>query len=166
MVTGAEIISAAQGLKTAFDLLQGLNATAREAAINEVKVELTRHILEAQQALTTAGIAQADSAQRIRDLEQQIVSLENWEREKERYQLTAIGSVAVAYTHKPGMENGEPTHWLCQPCFEVGHKVALQFVDVSKTAGGRGMKSTWQCSRCGNAIKAGMSAKPSDPETW
>ena len=49
MVSGTELIGAYQGLKSAFDVLQGLNAASKEAAINQVKVDLTRHILEAQQ---------------------------------------------------------------------------------------------------------------------
>lgn len=165
-MTPNEIFGAVQGLKGAFDILQGLNATAKEAAINEVKVSLTRHIIEAQQALTAAGLAQADAAEKIRTLEQEIVSLKHWEREKERYQLSGIGTVGFAYTPKEGMEGGEPMHWLCQPCFDTGHKSVLQFTEVTSTSGGRGMKSSWKCSRCSSVMKAGMSAKPSDPSTW
>lgn len=166
MIGIAEISAGLSSLKAAKDIVQGLNAAATQTSINEVKIELQGLLLDANQGLFAAQAAQAETAERIRQLEQQIVELENWKSEKQRYQLSAIGSVGFAYTPKEGMERGEPMHWLCQPCFDSGHKTALQFEGVTNTSGGRSMMSTWHCSRCGNKTKAGRAATPSDPSTW
>ena len=166
MVTGAEIMAAFQGLKTGLGMLQALNATAKAAAINEVKVQLTQHILEAQQALTAAGMAQADAAQRIAKLEQQIAGMEDWETEKQRYQLKAIDAGAFAYMHKAGMECGEPAMWLCQTCFEKRHKSPLQFRGQDRgsgASGGRGSHSRWGCNQCKAEVVAHYHRNPSKP---
>ena len=134
MVTGTEVLGAAQGLKLAFDMLQGLNATAKAAAINEVKVALTQHIIEAQQALTAAGIAQANAAETIRDLEKRIVQFENWDAERERYELADAGQRSFAYRLKPEMENGQPAHWICPHCYERREKSIMRH---EKTSEGR-----------------------------
>lgn len=164
MVTGSELLGAAQGLKFAFDALQRLNSAAKAAAINEVKIALTQHIIEAQQALTAAGIAQANAAETIRDLEQQIADMEDWKGEKERYQLKAVDTGAFAYMHKPGMENGEPAMWLCQTCFEKRHKSPLQFREQLKShSGGRGLHSSWACNQCKTGIVVHYNRNPAKP---
>ena len=124
MVSGTELMGAYQGLKIGLGMLQGLNAAAKEAAINEVKVQLTQHIIEAQQALTAAGMAQADAAEKIRTLEQQIVQFENWQAERERYELKDTGQGSLAYALKEGVEPSEPPHWLCPHCYE-GRKKSI-----------------------------------------
>lgn len=60
-------------LKAAFDLAKGLNAVENAATINELKLSLQSHILEAQQSLFAAQEAQAATAKRIADLEAQCV---------------------------------------------------------------------------------------------
>jgi len=126
MVTGTEIMGAYQGLKAAFGIVEGINATAKEAAINEVKVNLTRHILDAQSTLLSANEAQLAVVQRIADLEQEIMRLKDWSAERESYQLVSIARIAFAYMPKSGMENGQPAHWLCTNCFDHGRKSFMQ----------------------------------------
>ena len=116
MVTGTEVVAAYQGLKTGLGVLQALHATAKGAAINEIKFQLTQHILDAQQALTAAGNAQAEAAQTIRNLEQRIMELENWDAQSESYELADTGQGSLAYRYKGAVEGGEPAHWLCPHC--------------------------------------------------
>lgn len=84
----AEISMGLSSLKAASDVAKGLNAANTQTLINDIKISLQAHILEAQQALTSAQEAQTACAQRIRDLEKQIAEFETWETEKERYELT------------------------------------------------------------------------------
>ena len=147
MVTGTEVMAAFQSLKAGLGLLQTLNATAKAAAINEVKVQLTQHIIEAQQALTAAGMAQANAAETIRDLEQQIVQFENWQAERERYELADTGKGSLAYRLKVGMENGEPPHWLCPACYQQGKKSILKHEHLTA-----GRIETLNCHPCGMDI--------------
>jgi hypothetical protein len=122
----AEISAGLSSLNAAKDIIKGLDSLRTEAAINEVKINLQGLILNAQQGLFTAQEEQSAAARRIRELEEHIVQLENWEAEKERYELADTGQGAVAYRPKPGMDGGEPGHWLCAPCYQRGKKSFLQ----------------------------------------
>lgn len=166
MVGLVELSGAIGGLKTALDIVKGLKSTADAVAINDAKIGLQGAIIDAQQGLMTAQEAQSAHLARIDKLEQDIVRLKNWAAEQKRYELSAIGGAAFAYILKDGMENGEPPHWLCQTCFQSGHKHILQFVKTVQTNGGRGTKSEWKCNSCSAVIHAGRSATPSDPLSW
>ena len=122
----APISSGLGSLKAAYDLAKGMNAANTQATVNDVKIPLQQHILNAQDALAAVKQEQLESAEYIRKLEQKIVEFENWEAEKQRYELADPGQGTVAYRPKAGMENGEPPHWLCAQCFQQGKKAFLQ----------------------------------------
>lgn len=159
-----DISAGLSSLKTALDIIKGLNAANTLAAINEVKISLQERVMEARDALSAAQDAQAASLQRIRELEQEIVELKDWEREKQRYQLQAIDTGAFAYMLKPGMENGESSHWLCPNCFGKRHKSLLQFKGQdTRQGGGRGSHSTYGCDGCKSTVKVFYTRNPSTP---
>jgi hypothetical protein len=156
-----EITAGLQSLKMAKDIVQGLNAAKTEAAINSVKIDLQGLILEAQQGLFAAQEAQTAATLRIADLEQEIVGLKDWSAEKQRYHLVDAGRGAVAYMPKPGMEQGEPAHWLCANCFNQGRKSFLQFKGQGLTK--NAMESTYGCDACKGSLNVASRTKPTYP---
>lgn len=160
----AEISAGLSSLKAAKDIVQGLNAANTQAAINGVKIDLQGLILEAQQGLFAAQQAQSADAMRIAQLEQQIVQLKDWSAERERYHLVDVDRGAFAYMPKPGMENGEPAHWLCANCFNQARKSFLLFKgqDTQKN-GGRSSESTYGCDACKGSLKVFYRTKPAYP---
>ncbi len=159
----AEISAGLGSLKAAKDLIQAMNGMQTGAAINDVKLTLQGHMLDAQQGLFAAQEAQSASAGRIRDLEQQIVALKDWSAEKQRYQLHDIGRGAMAYIPKIGMENGEPPHWLCVRCFGQGQKSFMQFKGSgvgNGSAAERGMDKTFSCDTCKSSFRVTYSTNP------
>lgn len=164
----SEISMGLSSLKAASDILKGLNAANTIVAINEVKIELQERVMEAREALSAAHEAQTTTLQRIRELEQEIMQLKDWEAEKRRYQLNAIDRGAFAYMLKAGMENGEPPHWLCANCFGKRHKSFLQFKgqDARSPVPGsnsRGDHSNYGCDTCKGAVKVYYTRNPSTP---
>lgn len=160
----AEITMGLGSLKAAMDLAKGLNAASNQAAINEVKIALQQHILDAQGALSAAQQADFAASARIRDLEEQLVKREHWETESQRYELMAIDRGAFAYMPKAGMENGETSHWLCTNCFENGHKSLLQSRgQVASVPGGRGMQAKWACNACRGEVHVYYARNPLTP---
>lgn len=160
----AEISAGFSSLKAASDIIKGLNAANTQAAINEVKISLQERIFEAHAALSAAQTAQATTLQRISELEQEIMQLKDWEREKQRYQLNAIDRGAFAYVPKPGMDSSEPPHWLCANCFNRGQKSFLQFKGQdAMPGGGRGDHSTYACDACKSSVKVFYTRNPSKP---
>jgi len=161
----AEITTGIESLKAATDLLKLVNATATQAQINEAKIGLQQSLLDAQRALFAAQHTEAATADRIRDLENQIVQLKNWEREKERYELKAIYVGAFAYVPKPGMDQGEPPHWLCAHCFANGEKRFLQSTGVTRAVSSGGINAWWECGSCHNSVVVFFRITPSSPWT-
>jgi hypothetical protein len=115
----AEVFAGIGAIKTAFDIARGLkdinDATIRNAAV-----------IELQEKLLTAQSTQSALLDRIGDLEKEVVDLKAWDGEKQRYKLTEVSADVLAYTMRPGMENGEPFHMLCANCYEHGRKSILQ----------------------------------------
>ncbi|WP_310474012.1 hypothetical protein [Sandarakinorhabdus sp.] len=112
-----DVMAAVSGLKIAYDMAKGLNAATTQVQITEVKIALLEHIMSAREALSSAQAAEAESARLIDELKQEIARLKDWSKEAQRYQLINVRNGAMAYAPKPGLENGEPAHWLCANCF-------------------------------------------------
>jgi hypothetical protein len=153
----AEIASGLSSLKAAKDIIQGLNAAKTEAAINGVKIDLQGLILDAQQGLFAAQEVQTASTRKVAELEQEIVRLKDWSAEKERYHLVDVWQGSVAYMPKPGMENGEPAHWLCSNCFNQGRK---SFLSVQ---GHMGPNTIWKCNGCAGTMMINSREMPHYP---
>lgn len=159
----AEISAGLGSLKAAKDLIQAMNGMQTGAAINDVKLTLQGHMLDAQQSLFAAQEAQSTSAGRIRELEQQIVALKDWSAEKQRYELHDVGRGAMAYVPKLGMENGEPPHWLCVRCFGQGQKSLMQFKGNGVgniTSAQRGQDTTFACDVCRSSFQVSFRTHP------
>jgi len=152
-------------IKGALDIARGFQAFKTEAAVNQAVIDIQRSLLEAQRALNEAEARHASDLRRVSDLEQQIARSNDWSEERQRYQLVDVWRGAVVYMPKPGMENGEPAHWLCANCFNQGRKSPLQHKGQDRTAsGGNGNESTYGCDACKGAIKVSFRTKPAYPD--
>jgi BMFP domain-containing protein YqiC len=162
----AAITSALSGLKVATDLAKGVQSLKTDTEVRQKTSDLLDAVLSARATLFEAQETQTTLLQRIKELEQKVASFEDWDREKQRYQLKAIDTGAFAYMHKPGMENGEPAVWLCQACFQKGHVSPLQFRAQDRGtggAGGRGTHSRWGCNLCKAEIVVAYVRQPHVP---
>lgn len=118
-MVAAEIRAGYESAKAALNIAKGIGALKTETAVNGAVIDIQRHVLEAQQALSA-------SLQRIDELEKEVVRLKDWSAEKQRYQLKRFFPGSVAYVLKAGMEEGEAPHRLCPDCFHRGNKSFFQ----------------------------------------
>ena len=114
-----EVVTGLSAIKSAFDIAKGLkdidDATRRNAAV-----------IELQEKLLTAQSTQSNLAERIRELEEKVVSLETWNTEKQRYQLNTLPTGSFAYALKPEAQGSEPPHYICAACYQRGKVSILQ----------------------------------------
>jgi hypothetical protein len=143
----AEAITGLGTFKTMLDMAKGLKDINDAAVRNTAIVELTEKIIAAQ-AAQTALIA------RVSDLEKDLVRFENWEAEKQRYQLEELPPGILVRSLKPGMENGEPPHKICANCYEKGVKSPLH------NRGQANGLTHWRCHTCGFNEKTGHYVRP------
>ena len=121
-----EITSAIQSTKTALELLKAARGLANYsellAAVTEVQIKLT----DAIASELASQEKQAQLGERVRALEQRLSEFENWSAQMERFALFEFPTKALAYALKPGMENGEPMHYLCVSCVDKRQRSTLQ----------------------------------------
>lgn len=147
-------IGAIQGaltsLKTAADILKAMAGLKITTEVQSNIIELQSVILEAQGNAIEATTAQYQLIERIRALEADLASRDNWGNESQRYALVAMwGGAAQAYALKQAAANGESPHLLCPQCFAAGRKGMLAPVN-------RNGEVYYVCPGCKNSIHTGF----------
>jgi phage FluMu protein Com len=148
MVDLASFASAISSLKTAGDITKALVGLHDAQIVQSKVIELNGIILSAQQSALAAQSDQFTLLEQVRNLEAQIVKLEAWNAEKQRYELTDVGVGVFTYIVKPSMKGAQPIHCICSECFERGHKSILQ--QEANTYG----SVTLKCPKCKTGITA------------
>lgn len=130
-----ELLMAGQGLKTSVDMAKALIET-RDALIRDrAAADLYKELLAAYHAHLTA-------LDRVREMEGKLHALEDWERQKQRYQLERHEPGTFLQALKPEMAEGEPTHYACPKCFEHRKRSILTW--RAENAG----QTLWYCHEC------------------
>ncbi|WP_237736655.1 hypothetical protein [Delftia acidovorans] len=112
--------------------------------IAALKIDLTDKILELQTKLLEVQSAVVLEREALRAAHERIRDLESDQREKARYELAKLGTLGdfFAYRLRPQAElsdrASEPTHFLCQTCFDSSKKSVL-------VHNGEGY---WECLLC------------------
>jgi hypothetical protein len=115
----AEIYASLGAVKAAFDIAKGLKDINDGAIRNTAIIELQEKILSAQ-------IAQSTLIDRIRELEKEVADFETWDAKKDKYELKSVPRGGFAYMLKPDARGAEPPHWLCTHCFEGRKRSIMQ----------------------------------------
>lgn len=153
-----ELAGAVASIRLMWDIVQankGLtDYNKMVAALSEVNSEL----ISSQAATIASQKGEMALAERVRELEQKIVALEDWDREEKRYALTNIAPSIPARVLKSGMEQGEHPHPLCATCFEGRKKVFLAL-------GSPQHGTVWHCSTCNSTFHRAVTRPPRLPDT-
>jgi hypothetical protein len=127
MIAELSAIQAAAGsLKTAGEIVGALISLGIKAEVRAKVIELQGVILAAQSGAMSAQASQMELLQRVRDLEGQLVRLEDWEAEKKRYALVQADSATIYVLRKSEVDAGEVPHAICPRCYERAQKSILQ----------------------------------------
>lgn len=113
-------------LQAASKLAKALIGLRDTAMIDAKVIELRDHLIEAQGSTMQSQTEQSALIQEVRDLKQQIMDLEKWEEEKQRYQLIEPWSGCFVYALKESSKQTDPPHWICEHCYQDARKSTLQ----------------------------------------
>lgn len=113
------------------------------AELNGKIADMQDALLDAQADALASFDVQSKQSARIRELEQTISEFDDWEAEKARYGLVAVGWVFIYLLRKEAAQEEEPPHYICPHCYNHGKKSILQYY--------RGMKFT--CPDCGTDFR-------------
>jgi hypothetical protein len=94
-------------------------------------VALNAAVIELQEKILAGREAQTALLERVDDLEKQVAGFEQWDAEKEKYQLASIAADTFAYVRKTDASPPQPTHYVCANCYEQREKRILQRSDAA-----------------------------------
>lgn len=114
-------------IQLALNVAQALRTTKSASEREAEFVKLSAAITDAYRHAADAYSRETALSKRVGELEQEVMNLKDWGADKQRYELKQIGDGYFAYATKPGMEQGEPAHYLCQRCYQHGKKAILAF---------------------------------------
>lgn len=83
------ITAAVNSLRVAGDIAKGLINVHTAAEVQSKAIELNQQIIDAQHQIFAANAAQTALLEYIRELEDQVASMKEWEAQKQRYSLAA-----------------------------------------------------------------------------
>ena len=129
-----ELWNSRQGKGDSDDFATGLNTKLLE--MQEIIVDTQSRTIAAQQAYFAL-------AENERRLSEEISKSEDWNQEKDRYELRKVGHLAFAYRlREEYVKNSEPLHHICANCYHNQEKAILQY------DGEQILKSILKCPRC------------------
>jgi hypothetical protein len=141
-----EVAALFASLKGATDIIGGMVAARDLHKFSGDLIELQNKIIAANIGASALQDQVSTLKDQKRDLEDKLREFEGWQRDADRYALKDFGSNTYAYALKPGMEAGEPSHYLCANCFPKRQKSILQRVTPD---------GFYQCHNCSNGYQLG-----------
>lgn len=111
-----EINAALQSAKVIKDIVVATNSMSNHSEILTAITTIQEKLADAIGAYLESEEKQAVLRNRLRELEQEVLSFKNWETTMQRYQLVSFPTGTLAYAFKPDMQNHEPQHHLCEVC--------------------------------------------------
>jgi len=137
MVGMGEISALAGSLKAASEMAKAMIGLRDAQMLQGKAIELQSAILSAQGDAMAAFTAHADLIEQVRALETKLAAFEDWDAQKQRYELKEIERYwkATVYALKEGVEPPEPMHYACPNCYENRKKRILQPYQEGGTEG-------------------------------
>ncbi|MBI3503810.1 MAG: hypothetical protein HY059_03140 [Proteobacteria bacterium] len=114
--------------------------------INDATVRQSA-VIELQSSILAAQAEQSALVDTVRALKERITQFENWNTEKQRYELKDLGFGAFAFMLKSEERGAQPPHWICANCFSEKRVSIIQYGFAKKLTG-----MTWHCQSCQNQI--------------
>lgn len=113
-------------VKEAVDIVQGLGKMVGSAKKGELQDGVVDSIRSLTNQLLLIQIKQLELVNLVAEAQRQTDALETRGADLARYTLHQFPSGAIVYALRADQAQGEPVHYLCQPCIDDGKKSVLQ----------------------------------------
>jgi hypothetical protein len=122
----AEISAAITSAKTALDIAKAANGLANHNELVSAVSEVNTKLMQATTVALASLEKQSALTSEIAKLKEKLREVEDWEGQMKRYKLHAFPTGALAHALQPGMEQGQPIHYLCTTCVSKRQPTILQ----------------------------------------
>lgn len=109
----AEITSAVASAKIALDIAKTAQSLSNYNELVSAVSEVNAKLMQATTVAFASLEKQSALTNEVSELKNKLRDIENWEGQMKRYKLHSFGTKALAYALQPGMEQGEPFHYIC-----------------------------------------------------
>lgn len=144
-----------QSLKIASGIGKSLIDAKVEGEIKEKVIAINDALLETQQRMFDVQASHAEMVEKLRTLQAQLLTLQSWSQEKERYQLHRTDAGGFLYRLKPTETGTEPEHDICAQCYENNIKSILQSAPMAN------WYQVLVCHRCNSSVQIKRVPAPS-----
>lgn len=121
-----EISAALSSAKIAFEIAKAANGLSNYNELVTAVSEVNAKLMQASVVALASLEKQSSLTSEITELKEKLGKIEHWESQMKRYRLHEFPTKALAYALQPGMEHGEPIHYLCTSCADKRQKSMLQ----------------------------------------
>lgn len=141
----AEIQAAISSTRLLADIIKASKELRESGELAAAVSDLNAKLLHVGGVALAGQEKQAALAERIRELEQELVSLKNWDAQAQDYTLQAVGveKVHFAQVYKPAVQSSKARHWACAKCFQDRKLYILSAHD----------RFQYKCPNCGTVIE-------------
>jgi hypothetical protein len=139
-------------------IVQGMINLRDEIKLRENAIELSTKLMNVLSSAIATQTEQASLLDDVQKLKEKIEAMEEWGREKARYDLKTLDAGVLVYTIKPDAQNSEPPHHICPTCYQRAHKSLLQ-----PETRYPGRISLLHCNECGSEFLLSGGRHPDNP---
>ena len=146
-----EITFALTSLNTAKELMKATFGVVKDSATRDAITEINMQMYSLTESLLKAQIEYQTLIDVKKELEQKLLSYENWDAEAPNYELLEVSFGVHVYSEKSQQQRIYERVWLCPNCFENKQKRILQL---------QSRKMPWEyvCNHC----KSSFMVRPKD----
>ena len=134
------------GLKAAAQTVQGLRELRTKQDVEAVRADLLGKLVETQQAVLELQQSVGALREENLALREENRRLRDFDGERERYELKALGPNAIVYAPNKELQPDAPAHYLCVQCFKNAECSVLQ------GAGYEGFHRVLKCYACQSRV--------------
>ena len=122
----AEVSATIASVKALGELIGKMKDSTESRHMGAAFREAQNQLISLQSAIMLARESEAAAKERVQSLEAKIAEMQKWDVDAKRYHLHTLAPGFLVYALKPGMEDGEPPHFLCANCFNKRQKSLIQ----------------------------------------
>lgn len=122
----AEFAAVYQSAKKLYELIKASTELSNSTGVLTAVSEVQQKLMVANAAALDGQEKQAALTKRVKELESQLRDVEDWECQRQGYELFELPTKALALRLKPEMANDKPMHYLCTACADKRRKTTFQ----------------------------------------
>lgn len=145
------VVGLIQAAGALINLGTSISSTTDAAKRNADLLEFQKALIGLNGLIATVQQDNATLRGQKDEAEAALKRMQDWEVQKQRYQLVAPFPACMVYALKQEASSGEPPHYLCAACFQKGQRSILQGMETTtrrkKDTVGQSF-SVYACSVC------------------